>query len=674
MSAATVTPRLSFWLFLALVLGGLAGNYFNFPIFLNINFVFGSVFALLALQLLGWGWGTLAAGLIASYTYLLWNEPYAWVLFTAEAGVVGWLHTRRDQGLVLSDALYWLLLGMPLGYVFYWLVLGVSDTSAFIIIVKQAVNGISNALLARLLFSLWAAKSGRQAIPYRDLLYNLLAVFSLGPMLLLLTLASQADFRSNDQSIRTGLRQDSLRVTRQLEGWLSERIHVVSGLAQLGANLSPAEMQGRLEQARAADPYILRIGQRNADSVVMAYAPPVDDQGQRNVGKRFPERPYVAEVRRSRAPLLAEVVMSRIDRIQPIAVVLAPIFRGDDFLGYVNAVLDLVPLSGMLEQGIEGSSLRYALIDKNQRVIISNIRDLPMMTVFERPPGELTPLEPGIAQWVPRLAPNTSISERWQASTYVTETMLGRSGEWRLILEQPVAPFQQKIYARYAWALTLLLVIVLVALALAEWLSRRALRVIEQLTRMTHDFPQRLSDDMPTTQWPRSWLLEARDLTENFRGMANTLTQQFSDSRQLTASLETEVKLRTAELQASQRQLSTLLDSTQIQVWVFDGKDYPYVNRQWFDFTGLPPALPVTASQWYSVMHPQDVPLTMQLLSAHWDARHGYEYEVRLRRNDGQYRTFYCTVKPVFDEQGSFLHLQGANLDVTARHGTEQRP
>ena len=44
-----------------------------------------------------------------------------------------------------------------------------------------------------------------------------------------------------------------------------------------------------------------------------------------------------------------------------------------------------------------------------------------------------------MAQWLPRLPPNTSISERWQSSTYVTETTLGRAGEWRLVLEQPVA-------------------------------------------------------------------------------------------------------------------------------------------------------------------------------------------------------------------------------------------
>jgi hypothetical protein len=34
---------------LALIAAGLAGNYFKFPIFLNIDFLFGSIFAMLVL-------------------------------------------------------------------------------------------------------------------------------------------------------------------------------------------------------------------------------------------------------------------------------------------------------------------------------------------------------------------------------------------------------------------------------------------------------------------------------------------------------------------------------------------------------------------------------------------------------------------------------------------------
>lgn len=92
-------------LFLALIAAGLVGNHFLLPIFLNIDFIFGSIFAMLALQFFGPGRGILASVLIAGYTYMLWNHPYAILIMTAEVAVVGWLMERRKIGLVLADTL-----------------------------------------------------------------------------------------------------------------------------------------------------------------------------------------------------------------------------------------------------------------------------------------------------------------------------------------------------------------------------------------------------------------------------------------------------------------------------------------------------------------------------------------------------------------------------------------
>ena len=89
----------------ALITAGLAGNYFKFPIFLNIDFLFGSIFAMLALQRFGPGPGILAAAIIAGITYFLWNHPYAIIIMAAEVAVVGWLMRRRKMGLVVADTI-----------------------------------------------------------------------------------------------------------------------------------------------------------------------------------------------------------------------------------------------------------------------------------------------------------------------------------------------------------------------------------------------------------------------------------------------------------------------------------------------------------------------------------------------------------------------------------------
>lgn len=61
--------------FFVLVAAGLAGNAYPYEVFFNIQFVCGGIFAMLALQLLGLGPGVLAAVIVSTATWPLWNHP-----------------------------------------------------------------------------------------------------------------------------------------------------------------------------------------------------------------------------------------------------------------------------------------------------------------------------------------------------------------------------------------------------------------------------------------------------------------------------------------------------------------------------------------------------------------------------------------------------------------------
>lgn len=69
----SVSGRKALPLPFALTTAGLLGNYFKFEL-LNLHVFFGSVFAMPAVQWLGAGRGTLAAAIIAGYTYFVWNH------------------------------------------------------------------------------------------------------------------------------------------------------------------------------------------------------------------------------------------------------------------------------------------------------------------------------------------------------------------------------------------------------------------------------------------------------------------------------------------------------------------------------------------------------------------------------------------------------------------------
>lgn len=180
------------WLF-ALVLAGLLGNHLHFSIFLDIEFFLGSIFAMLALQFFGLRRGTLAAALIASYTYFLSGEPSGMLIMTAEVAVVGWLMAQRKLGMVLADTLYWLFVGLPLAYLFSQWVLDVAPARAHLDMAKLAVNGIGNALLARLVFTGFALRSTSSQSSFRELIRNLLALFALCPALIMMSINGKTE-------------------------------------------------------------------------------------------------------------------------------------------------------------------------------------------------------------------------------------------------------------------------------------------------------------------------------------------------------------------------------------------------------------------------------------------------------------------------------------------------
>jgi PAS domain S-box-containing protein len=558
-SEGSVESSHSLPLLLALILGGLAGIYVRYPIFFNLNFLFGSLFAMLALQFLGLRRGLVAALVISSYTYFLWNHPYGIVIMTAEVAFVGWLVTRRKMGMVLADTLFWLCLGMPLAFFFYHQVMGVPTSHVNITIVKQALNGIANALIARLLFTGHSLRSQNLKISSREILYNLMAVFVLFPALILLAVSSRSDFVETDRSIRSSLLRDSRRVSSTLDHWLNARRVISVSLAELAATLPPQQMQARLEQARASDLYLMRIGLHDKDAVVIAHAPLTDEAGGSNLGKSFADRPFLPALKRKLKPMLSEMVLGKIDPLQPRALMLAPVLVQGEYAGYIAGVLNLDRVRGILDENAGG--MLYTLLDGNGKIILTNHKDQQLMTPLVRGKGMSRRFDDGIDQWVPALPAGTPTGELWRQSRYVKKSSVGTFAEWDLVLEQPVEPFQKALYDRYTDKLGLLFLIFVGALTVAEILSRQIHASLLRLRTVTRDLPARLAQGQQVSL-PESPVLELHDLVDNFKEMTGSLTARFAEIREFNETLELRVAERTEELSSLNRDFVSFLENT----------------------------------------------------------------------------------------------------------------
>jgi signal transduction histidine kinase/CheY-like chemotaxis protein len=412
---------------LALIAAGLVGNYFHYPIFLNIDFLFGTIFAMLALQFFGLGRGILGAAIISGYTYIIWNHPYAFIIMTTEVAVVGLLMGRRKIGMVLADTLYWLIIGMPMVYLFYHLVMNVPASNTYIVMTKQALNGIANALVARLIFTGYSLRLRSTLTSYKEIVYNLLAFFVLCPALIMLAISSRTDFAETEFRIRSELMKD--------------------------CHLTAQNIEALLMNSKSSD------------------------------------------------------------------------------------IVSLEQVRDHLDRSSDHNGTLYTLLDKNGNVIMSNRTDQKVMTPFLRGKGTLNLLDKAISQWVPALPPNTPVSEQWKKSSYVSEYGIGSLAEWKLILEQPVAPFQKMLYDNYTGKLILLFLILLVALALAKLLTSRVMSNLEKLRLITKDLSARLRSGA-IIDWPESGIQEANHLISNFREVSASIQQYIGELELLNKSLE----------------------------------------------------------------------------------------------------------------------------------------
>lgn len=658
----------AFFAYVGLLVFGFVGNLFKYTLFFNVDVLFGSIFSMLALQLFGLRLGTAAAFLIACVTYVHWGHPYAILIMGLEVAFTGWLFQRKQLTLVSANTIYWVCVGVPLGFACYHWVMDLPWNTTAIMVTKQAVNGITNTLAARFLWFGWQAVRSIHRISMRDLLCHLMLLFALFPAFILVTLGARNEFDETDQQIRAGLRISIKHAAAQLESWLEDRTTAVTHLASLNG-LSMPEMQARLMQAHATDGNFLRIGLHDKDAVIVAHSHPVSDTGQSMIGLSFAQRSYFPKIRKAREPILSEVYMSTTGIAQPLVSVLAPVLRNDVFSGFVIGVMSLGKIEHMLAQIVEADNLFYTLTDQNQRIILSNHPLQNRMAPLVHVDGPFEQVENGVVLHVLPSQPNRPVSQRWSSATYLAEMGIGQHAEWQLILEQPLAPFHEALSTRYAVALITLLGVVVLVLAFAEYLSRRLSATTEILSALTQDVATALESNEPRhIAWPESVLLESERLVAHFRKMFVDLQGYINVNRRLQMSLEARVVQRTQHLEEAQA-------IAHLGSWTWDiasGKNY-WSNEQFRIFGFAPGAVIPSYDLFFAALVVQDRVPVRQAIAMALAGNAVYHVECQIERPDGTVRDILCQGEVIRDEHGKPTGMTGTILDTTERKESQRR-
>lgn len=527
---------------------GFAANWFKLELFFNVDFIFGSIFVLLAIARLGNPAG-LTAGLIAgSCTILLWHHPWALVIGIAEAIFVAVALRRHNISLLAADMLFWLLCGMPLVWLFYHHVMAIPAASCQLVALKQSLNGISNAALAQtILLATQAYRSEPGRLPrFRQLIFTVIVALVLFVGMLMLVSNLRGIMRRQMLELTNDTGHTARIAASTINAWMQQQLQSVTALAQLvgdPSGKSPAELQHLVESANIVITAFSWMGVMDQTSRSIAYDPPFDENGHSNVGTDYSDRPYIPILRETRKPYIADLLTGKIGNHSPRALMIAPLVPHDRYCGFCVGVTDLQLVRHLLQSLIGHHAMHITLVDRKGQVVASTKENFATMKPLDYV-GEHRQIRPDIFHWIPPTPPRSSIMQRWRESRIIAEQQLDKDFSWKVVVETSPNALLDTLTNESISGMAQLLAIILSSAVTASLLGRIFLKPLDDLRRITEELPGLIPATLPEKRWPVSRMYEIDVLSSNFQRMAILLSDKFSQQETTFRQLARETEKR----------------------------------------------------------------------------------------------------------------------------------
>jgi len=693
-------------LLLILLIGsGYLGNYFSLSLFFGVDFLFGSIAVLMVVYFYGIFWGTLAALIASSYTYTLWGHPYAIIIFTGEALFISLLLHRKTENMLLLAGIYWVLIGMPLVGLFYEGVLNVGATQTWLIMFKQSVNSIFNALIATLIVTnlplqSWLNIRGQsKRLSLQQTIFNLFVAFVFFPVLFLTVFNGKQILHNIQSEIRTELNATSASLVANLHFWYQQHLHAVEELAEIAAQSpeTPSEsLQQSTELIQRSFPDFIKAYVTDRNGIIITAQPRLKTTGQSIIGLNIEKQSLLDQTAKDLKPILSEV---HIDEASPLPHVglSVPVILKERFRGIAYASLDLSHIQEFLKLNIQKRGFQIALVDQANKLIASTQENASVMEPFDpREGGEIHAINTNSFQWLP-IAPGTPIMVRWRNSFYVQELSLKPYLPWTLILKIPTAPYIDTLEVLYLQNLATLLLITVLALLVAVLLSHRLVQPIYTLAQVTTNLPQKLLDNTVPVNWSNSRVREIHSLVSNFKLMASVLNQKFHEIKQAKENLEQRVQERTQKLASINQELAIeikerkriesllrereeryelAVSGTNDGIWDWDiSTNEVYYSPVWMRILGYEKnPLPNRLSSWSDRVHPDDLQKVLEAINNHLAGNTQiYENIHRIKHRERYYLWIAAKGRCIRDREGNPYRIVGTITDITEKKFAQEQ-
>ncbi|RXT15323.1 EAL domain-containing protein [Ammoniphilus sp. CFH 90114] len=546
-------PKLQWKKLLLLISLGLVGNIFGVSLFFGVGIVFGSIASLIILRIYGPICGVVSALIIHSYALILWEHPYAYIIFISETLFLSFFlrKNRMNRNLLFWDGLFWFSIGIPLTWIFYHYVIGMGTTFSLVIVLKHCVNGLFNALVAGLLLEFSPIKKwfsfGQASHSLQRNIFYLLVSFILFPTLFFILYEGYKEVQRVRQEMAISLIDITQNIQEELNNWYYQHLTPLRKLAvQQTYNPVPLEqLNQNLELLTQSFPQFTMMYIAEPNGTAYAFYPLTNEQGESLIGLNYSDRDYYRVLKNTLEPVVSDVIIAK-GKPYPIVALGMPIIQDHHFHGFIGAALSLDSVRNLILDKLDKPGYTVTIMDSKNQVITTNeprkrtmdmYGSLPHSTVDELKQHSLTSNR-SIQIWQPS-DPSIPPMLKWEKSYYWKHTHLGSSLPWSIIVKGSVAPYQLQVYNLYIKILTICLFILILTQPLSLLLSRWIVSPIERLSRITSNLSvDAITHKQQEEAWPRTSIREIQILIQNFQLMSEKLKDMFYKIQQSNEHLE----------------------------------------------------------------------------------------------------------------------------------------
>lgn len=669
------------------------GNYFKYSLFFGVDFLFGSIFVWLVSYLFGFKWGVLTGFVASVCTYFLWGHPYAIIIFTAEAVFVNYFLKKKYTNLLTANITYWCFLGIPLIGIFYGLILPVSNTGTLLIIFKQSVNGIFNALISSLIINYFPIpkwlESNKQnrLISFQDNLFNVVIGFVFIPILLLTVINANQQFTRIENNIIIQLETYSNFLKNQIEYWQSLHFNSLQKLAnEIERGYNFESTQQYISVVSKSLPSFLKIYVTDVQGNIINSVPVANEKEENITGINIYDSEKIQLSRQTLQPVFSDVHKDKISSIPHIGITI-PIIRNQQWQGIVYGSVSVMEINSFLRSNVARKDMEVVVLDKNEQISLGqNNIDLDKYRKVHHS-------SKSVNHYLPK-SKGKPIMTRWAQSNYFIKSAIADQFSWQLVVSISASDSVEELRTIYIKSLGILLIILILVFIFASLVSKKLVLPLLNLTEITHDLPRKISENSEI-KWQKNNVREIEILKQNYQLMIETLKEQFHELQDAKQNLAQRVEIRTEELIertnnlrqeiTNRKEVEKLLrereeryelavSGTNDGIWDWNIEtNEVYYSPSWMRILGYEDnPLPNEFSTWENLIHKEDLEKVLHDINLHIeDKTNLYQNIHRLRHKNGKYLWVLSKAKCIKNDLGEAYRLAGTITDISDKKQTE---